>query len=447
MLAGLWMMAGWRTRLATFCCWVLVCSLETRNPVITNGADALTRLMLFWAMFLPLGARWSLDAWRGRGRMAQVGESVRSVAGAALLLQVAFVYWFSVLCKTHGCWWGDGSALVQTLQLDLFVRPAGVWLRAHPVLCQCLTYGWLLVEAVGPLLAFLPFWRTRLRGAVVLLFVLFHLGIEFTMDIGAFSWVMIVAWSVFLPGAVWAGAERKLQIPISKLQRRFKLQGPRNTRQQDTQDLKYEASSFLGVWNLKLDPWRRFLSRASSTICLACLVFIFLWNVRGTNFPYWERFFPRSVNPVAFGLRLDQHWSMFAPRPSSEDGWFVLRAGMSDGSEVDLLREGAPADSQKPALVSGTFKDARWQKLLTNVWLEEYRHLREPLGDAIARQWNATHGGLNQVVAWQLWFMLERTLPDGSTANVMPCLLFERERFVEKTSPASGDALSASLPR
>jgi hypothetical protein len=114
------------------------------------------------------------------------------------------------------------------------------------------------------------------------------------------------------------------------------------------------------------------------------------------------------------------------------------------GPEADLLREGAPADFRKPALVIGTFKDARRQKLLTNVWLEEYRHLREPLGDAIARQWNATHGGLNQVVAWQLWFMLERTMPDGGTANVMPCLLFERERFGEKTPPAPGNALNAS---
>lgn len=456
MLAGLWLIAGRFTRLATIACWVLVCSLETRNPVVTNGADVMTRLLLFWGMFLPLGARWSLDAARGKAGPTAGASSLRSVATAALLLQVALVYWFSVACKTHECWWGDGSALVQTLQLDLFARPFGVWLRGHAELCRMMTYGWLVVEVVGPFLLFLPFWRTGLRCVAVLLFMSFHAGIELCMDIGAFPFVMIVAWSVFLPGAVWS----KLQATTLKLQGMINTQVLKQHQSRQSSALNIGFWSF-GAWMLKLEPSvsgahslvpsarPSLSSRLANVLCLAALVFVFLWNLRGTNFAYWERFFPREVNPVAFALRLDQHWSMFSPRPSSEDGWFVLRAGMSDGSEVDLLRDGAPVDFKKPALVSATFKDARWQKLYMNVWMDEYRHLREPVCNAVARKWNATHGGLSQIVAWQLWYMLEPTLPDGSAGPVKPSLLFDCERFEGGALPASAsekESLRASSP-
>lgn len=456
MLAGLWLMAGRHTRLATLACWVLVCSLETRNPAITNGADGMTRLLLFWGMFLPLGARWSLDAWRAQGIRQADGDSLSSIASAALLFQVAFVYWFSVICKTHACWWGDGSALIQTLQLDLFARPFGVWLRGHAELCRMMTYGWLIVEIVGPVLAFLPFWRAGFRILAVLLFVTFHAGIELCMDIGAFPFVMMVAWSAFLPGAVW----EKIQASKSKLQGRINTQASTQAPRSWSTRLKPGIWRFLGAWSLKVEPSRRdshptspstrapLSSRFANLLCLASLTFVFLWNLRGTDFAYWERVFPRSVNPVAFALRLDQHWSMFSPRPSSEDGWFVLRAGMSDGSEVDLLRNGEPVDFSKPSLVSATFKDARWQKLYMNVWMEEYRHLREPVCNAVAQTWNATHGGLSQVVAWQLWYMLEPTLPDGSAGPVKPCLLFECERFEGGHAPGAAlakESLRASV--
>ena len=403
-LSGFWLVAGRHTRLATLTCWVLVCSLETRNPAITNGADAMTRLLLFWGLFLPLGGRWSLDALhrRNHGKPFAGETSLCSIPTVALLLQVAFVYWFSVICKTHSCWWGDGTALQQTLNLDLFARPFGVWLRDQTILCRVMTYGWLVLEIAGPLLALLPVWRPYLRTVTVILFVGYHAGIELCMDIGAFPAVMAVAWTAFIPGEVWDGLRSKLSKTVAA----------------------WDSSAPVGP---PLKQTR--MTRIAHGFCLACLAFVFMWNLRGTNFAYWERVFPRSINPIAFALRLDQHWSMFSPRPSNEDGWFVLRAGMSDGTEVDILRDAAPLDFRKPELISATFKDARWQKYIMNLWLEEYRHLRPVYGDAMALNWNRHHGGLSQVVAWQLWLMVEPTLPNGTAGPVRPTLLYERERL------------------
>jgi hypothetical protein len=54
-LAALGMLVGYRTRLMTIVVWVMVLSIQWRNPLVLSGADNLLRVLLFWAMFLPLG--------------------------------------------------------------------------------------------------------------------------------------------------------------------------------------------------------------------------------------------------------------------------------------------------------------------------------------------------------------------------------------------------------
>ena len=59
--AALGLMVGWRTRLMTMISWVLLASVQNRNTFILSGEDNLALLLTFWAMFLPLGARYSVD--------------------------------------------------------------------------------------------------------------------------------------------------------------------------------------------------------------------------------------------------------------------------------------------------------------------------------------------------------------------------------------------------
>ena len=61
-LFALLLILGWRTRTVTIISWALLLSLQNRNTVILSGEDNLALLLLFWAMFLPLGARFSIDA-------------------------------------------------------------------------------------------------------------------------------------------------------------------------------------------------------------------------------------------------------------------------------------------------------------------------------------------------------------------------------------------------
>ena len=116
-LAALAMLVGYRTRLATFILWLVVLSIQHRNILTVNAGDILLHLLLFWAMFLPLGAVWSVD----RARRAAYQATPRplsmrffSAATVALFLQIAFVYWFTALLKTGGDWREDGTALYTT---------------------------------------------------------------------------------------------------------------------------------------------------------------------------------------------------------------------------------------------------------------------------------------------------------------------------------------------
>ena len=52
---------GFKTRFATIMVWLFTISLIARNPAVITGAYVILRLALFWAIFLPLGAKWSID--------------------------------------------------------------------------------------------------------------------------------------------------------------------------------------------------------------------------------------------------------------------------------------------------------------------------------------------------------------------------------------------------
>ena len=62
--AGALLVAGRATTLAMLLGWVAVVSLIRRAIVTANAGDMWLGCQLFWGMFLPLGAVWSLDARR-----------------------------------------------------------------------------------------------------------------------------------------------------------------------------------------------------------------------------------------------------------------------------------------------------------------------------------------------------------------------------------------------
>ncbi len=337
LLVGVW------TRAATFVSWLLLVSLQARNPLVLHFGDALLRLLLFWSIFLPLE--------RGGG------EPRRSIAVAALKLQVLFLYWFSAAQKT-GVDWTSGTAVYYALSYGFLTRPLGEWLLGVPWLIAPLTYGTIAVEALGPFLLLAPERRWRVRIAGVALFIALHAAFLLTMDLGIFSLAGMVAALPFLPARAW---------------------GPTNAAAADAPR-----------------PVDRVLEQLLPAPFVALVAYV---NVVGLFWPQLPHI--DALDRLAAAVHVEQRWRMFAPDVSREDGWFVVAGTRADGTEI-------PVSLVRPDDVRSTLPSQRWRLYFVSLTME--RSL--PALPAYAAYVCRTEG-LKRVA---LHFMLTKTPPPSTTS-------------------------------
>lgn len=198
----LMLLVGYRTRLATIVSWFLLVSLHSRNPMVLQGGDVLLRMLFFWAMWLPLGARYSVDS--AMSDQAPVEQkNFFSMASIAILVQVALVYVFSVIHKDEQNWWHDATAIYYAFSIDPFAEPLARQILKFPQLMKLLSRSVYLLQAVGPWALFFPFWNGLVRTIVVFLFLGFHLSMTQLLAIGPFPWISSASMLVFLPGWFW----------------------------------------------------------------------------------------------------------------------------------------------------------------------------------------------------------------------------------------------------
>ncbi len=341
---------GWRTRLATILTWGLCVSLQSRNYQIVQGGDVLLRCLLFWAMFLPLGARASVDAWRAEPSL-EPGQkprptAVRNAASLAILLQISLIYLCTGILKWDPAWHTQGNALWYALNLDQFATPIGRWLRTQETWLPWLTRGTLGLELIGPFLAFMPWRNAHFRSVVVLAFFSLHLGMLACLELGPFPYVCFAGWALFIPSHWWSWRPTR---PVA-------LAPP--------------------------------LTRMSELVVLLLLTYVLLWNARTINFARVAPLFPPVMNGLIEIPRLDQMWAMFAPSPLREDGWYVARAELGDGTVIDLITGMAPHE-EAPA--GAPYANERWRKYLVNLSTGEGSPWRPAALAALKRRWDSRH--------------------------------------------------------
>lgn len=393
-VCALLLLVGRFTRLAAVGSWFLMVSLHARNPLVLNLGDAILRVCLFWALFLPLGSRWSLDA-RRSGRAPDT-RPVCNVASAALLLQVCFVYFFTAVEKSGPDWHETGLALYYALQLDWLALPPALWLREQLLATKLLTWATLAFEYVGPFLLLAPFWPLRLLG--VLGFASLHLGISATLRLGIFPWVDIAVLAAFVPREVWDALERLAG----------RWLGAPSPRAAATAPMPDEPP--LG---------RPVAARVGSALLTALVALVLAANVveasRGLRLP----------DPVARALRalgLEQRWIMFSPDVPRLDGWFVLPGRLADGRLIDLSPHGPGLDWDKPARVAADFPTARWGILLMHQLANQHANgtLRRAWVRFLCREWNRSHPPAARLERVDVFFMLERSVAPGRTPPIVP---------------------------
>ncbi len=377
-IAGLFALAllvGYKTRLATIVSWFLLISLHSRNPTILQGGDIMLRVLVFWAMFLPLNVKYSIDV--KLGNIRQNKKSILSFGTAGILLQVAFVYFFSALLKTGNEWFPNGTAIYYALQSDQFATHFGKFLLNFPDIMFGLTYFTYFLELIGPILLFIPFFFKQFRSITTFAFIILLVGMALSLNLGHFPFVGLTGMLLFLPSWVW-----------DKMFNRIK-------------DNFHEHDYYIDR-RIKV---KRYFYIFFNCVALFFIIYIFLWNVQSLG-----KFnaVPDKMEFIAHKLRIDQYWNMFSPYPLKDDGWYVIDGTLVNGLHVDLLTNNE-VTYEKPYHVADLYTHERWRKYLMNLWNRDYDFHRPYYLSYLCNDWNEEHSGDERMENIAMNFMLEVT--------------------------------------
>ncbi len=379
-LASLALLLGFQTTLATAFCLVMVWSFQVRNPLVLTAGDILLRMVLFWGLFLPWGKMWSVDSQISR-RTRLHSVPVASFATAAIMLQLAYIYFFSGIAKLDGTW--SGTALVQSLNLEMYVNGSGNWLANQTQVLNWMSIGILFIEIVGPILLFLPRVNQYWRGMMMALMCLMHLVIWVTMSIGIFSMIAIATWLVFVPGNVW--------------------------------------NRWLGHHNPMKKSRKRSCHqhRIPQIVCGIALVFVLLLNLDKTRL---GRALPDRLNSLATSLMIQQEFKMFANPPTSSP-WPQYISTLKSGEVIELFEQGKDAfTGEKPQSVYRYMKSQFWRRYHFNLIRPDmatgdapvvYQRLRKRLLNFQIEKWDGRQNLDRQVASGSLLMNFDEFGADG----------------------------------
>jgi len=409
---------GYKTKTCAILSFVFLISLHNRNQAVIHGGDSYLRVLLFWALFLPLGAKWSIDNWRKKVNIRNINAIV-SFGCLAILLQIVSLYVQTGIFKDHPYWAKDFTAIYYALSIDQFTTPIGDKLVQYHELTKALTAITLYLEKYGMILFFIPFLTKYFRILGLIIFLGFHLlGINLTMELGIFHYVCSAALLLFMPSFFWDKIVLKLASFLSKFSFYTKMEGFKNS------SIQFIKSVFIAENNteISLSKYAVFKQKAKKVtywfeqgFVLILAIYILLWNLREVNAPYGN-YLSYEHNWVARVLRIDQRWNLFSPFPMTDDGWFVVVANLSDGSQVDLFRNSYTIDFSKPKDVSADFKSERWQKYMMNLWSTSYIEYRPYYLDYLHYNWNKKNPDA-RILDIEFFYMLENTPPMGLPTN------------------------------
>lgn len=262
---------GWRSRGAAFVAFVLNASLLNRNQLVLLGGDILVTCLMFWAMFLPVAARYSVDAALAKAPPPENNRYV-SPATAGLLLQVLSVYFFSALLKTGADWWPNGTAVDYALQIDGYTKPLGRWLREFWPITHGLSYWVYFLELLGPLLVLSPILNKPLRFAVMAQLMLMHIGFLFCLQIAPFPYISLASLTTLVGGWIWDRAAAMRRRRAAKL-------GPERLRIYYDRDCGFCLKSVLVLRQLLVLPESEFAPAQDTPRAKALLEANYSWVI------------------------------------------------------------------------------------------------------------------------------------------------------------------------
>ena len=195
---------GFLTRLNSLLIFLCLASIHQRNVYILHGGDTFLRVAGFFLIFAPAGAALSLDRLtidrliRIRRGKEEASIQPRSPwAQRMIQFELALMYFATFCVKLKGAPWLQGTAMYYILHLDEFKRfPIPAWFL-HPLMLKLESWSALVLEfSLGVLI-----WVKELRYIVLTLGLLFHLSLEYSLNIPLFQWDILSAYILFIDPA------------------------------------------------------------------------------------------------------------------------------------------------------------------------------------------------------------------------------------------------------
>jgi hypothetical protein len=197
--AALGLTLGCCTRLSAVLVFVGLNSIHLRNTVILHSGDTFMRVTGFFLMFAPAGECLSLDRlwrlWRQKPGTDDAAPALHAPwAQRFIQIEMSLLYFCTFLWKSQGQAWANGTAIYYTSRLEEFYRFPVPYFFDHLWTIKLLTWGALFIE----FLLGTAVWIREFRYWVLAAGVGLHLGIEYSMNIPLFEWIMICTYVTFI---------------------------------------------------------------------------------------------------------------------------------------------------------------------------------------------------------------------------------------------------------
>lgn len=370
---------GFYSRTSGLISWYLLASIQNRNLYVNDGGDLTLKIFLFIGLFLPLGARWSVDAWRNP-QWRRLPNEYLSPATVTMVLQFCVMYFTAGVLKSDPVWRQTGDAIWLTLNIDQFSTGFARSLLEHTTLLRALTFSVLAIEMTTPLLLLCPLWNQWTRSLSLILLAGLHLGIASCMHLGLFMPICLGV-LIFLWPTPWMDFLERIFRPAAGT------------------DLHGEGlpSGYARSWFTRL-------------ACASIVAFILIENYFTVpELGMTPRGFMQTyILGYGRSTGMMQNWTLFAPKPVLQDGWFVVEGDRDDGRTIDLLT-GKPVTYAKPDPVCDQFKNQRWRRIFQNLWLRWNPRQTPMFLRYMGREWNLRHAAKDRVVKLRLTFVQEMT--------------------------------------
>lgn len=276
LILSLVLMTGFKARVVSLLLFFLTVGMQVRVPQILFGADVVTRVMLFWSIFLPNGP-------------TSADHKIPRMVSAAVLIQLAIIYIAAGWLKSADAYFYQATAVYHTLSLNSCASSFGRLFLQFPDLLGFLSRAVLVVERFAWILFFVPWKKNFMRLTAFGLFSLLQGGIYLCMNLGLFPLLNLTFLVLLLPGSVF-------KRPVS-----------------------FEATL------RPTSPAARYL------VPFFLVLFIFMNLSQAVSTKHRS-----DLQRAFFSLGLSQSWDFFAPYPLNQEGEWVISGRDAAGAQTDL---------------------------------------------------------------------------------------------------------------